>query len=104
MVRAPGLMPTPPPSRVVTHFGSPLTDDFNRPISTAVAVPVAATGESSLALLGGDRCFTRAMNFDLPPGLEELIGSLPDDDVLDDGVEMICRGLILTRRGLKAAY
>ena len=44
------------------------------------------------------------MNFDLPPDLDELIGSVPDDDVLDGGVEIICCGLILTRRGSKATY
>jgi len=42
------------------------------------------------------------MNFDLPPGLEELIGWVLNDDILDGGVEMICHGLILTRRGAKA--
>jgi len=64
-------------------------------------MPVAAVQESSLPLLGGDSYFTRAMNFKLPSNLEELIGSVPEDDLLDDSVEMMCRGLILTRRGTK---
>jgi len=101
-VRDPGQMPTPPLSRTVTRAGSPPTDEFNRPIPTAVAMPAAATGDASLTLLGGDKCFTRAMNFDLPPDLEELIGSVPEDNILDGGVEMMCRGLILTCRGAEA--
>lgn len=95
-------MPTPPLSRATVRVGSPPTNEFNRPILTAVAMPVAVVQESSLPLLGGDSCFTRAMNFVLPSNLEELIGSILEDDLLDDGVEMICRGLILTRRGAKA--
>jgi len=100
--RAPGEMPTPPPSRTITRPASPLTNEFNRPIPTEVAMPVAAAQESPLAILGGDRCFTRAMNFNLPPGVEELIGSVPEKDILDGGVEMICRGLMLTCRGAEA--
>ena len=46
--------------------------------------------------------FTNAMNFKLPSGVEELIGSVPEEDILNGGVEMICRGLMLTRRGAKA--
>jgi len=42
------------------------------------------------------------MNFHLPPDLEELIRSVPDDDILDGGIEMISRGLILTHRGAEA--
>jgi len=101
-VRALGQMSIPPPSRTVTHVESPPTDDFNRPIPIVVVVPVAVIEKSSLALLGGDMCFTRAMNFNLPPDLKELIGSVPDDDVLNGGVEIIYRGLILTRRGAEA--
>ena len=88
--RARGEMPTPPPSRTVTRPASPLTNTFNRPIPTTVAQ------EFSLALLGGDRCFTWAMNFNFPPGVEELIRSVLEEDILDSGVEMICRGLMLT--------
>ena len=52
--------------------------------------------------LGGDSCFTRAMKFSLTPGIEGLIGSVPEDYLLNGGVKMICRGLILTRRGAEA--
>ena len=92
----------PPPSRAMTCVGSTPTDEFNRPIPTAVALPVTAAQESSLMLFGGDKCFTRAMNFNLPLGLEELIGSVPEEDILDGGVEMICCSLILTRREVEA--
>jgi len=53
-----GQMPTCPSGRTVTRVGLPLTDDLNRSIPTVVVVPVVAVEESSLALLGGDRCFT----------------------------------------------
>jgi len=101
-VRAAGQMPTPPPSRTVAPAGLPPIVEFYRPIPTTVAMPVAASGDSSLALLGGDQSFTRAVSFDLPPGLEGLIGSVPEDDILDNGVEMICCGLVLARRGADA--
>ena len=54
--RAPGEMPTPPPSRTVARPASPPIDEFNCPILTAVVVLVAAAQELSLTLLGGDRC------------------------------------------------
>jgi len=37
-----------------------------------------------------------------PSSIEELIGSLPEDDLLDGSVKMMCRGLILTRQGAEA--
>lgn len=89
--RTPGEMSTPPPSRTVTRVGSPPTDEFTCPIPTAVAMPVAFVQESSLPLLGDDSFFTRAMNFTLPSNLEELIRSVPEDDLFYDGVEMMCR-------------
>jgi len=42
-VREAGQMPTPPPSRSARN-ASPPTDDFNRSIPTAVAMPVPASG------------------------------------------------------------
>jgi len=99
-VRAAGQMPTPPPARSARPT-SPPTDDFNRPIPTGVAVPLASSGESTLALVGGDRSFSRAVSFKLPPNIEGEIRSVPDDDLLD-GIEMICRGLVLARRGADA--
>jgi len=53
--RVPGEMLTPPPSRTIAHVGSPPTNELNRPIPTAVAVPVAIVQESSLTLLGATR-------------------------------------------------
>jgi len=100
-VREAGQMPTPPPSRSA-RAASPATDEFNRPIPTAVAVPISSSGGSALALLGGDRSFSRAVSFRLPSGLEEEIKSIPKGDLLDGGIEMICRGLMLARRGAKA--
>jgi len=100
-VREAGQMPTPLPSRP-TRNASPPTDDFNRPISTAVAVPVSATGGSALALLGGDRSFSRVVYFQLPPGLRGEIKSIPEDDFLNGGIEMICRGLVLAWQGADA--
>jgi len=100
-VREVGQMSTPPPSRS-TRNASPPTDDFNRPILTAVAVPVPASGGSALALLGSDRSFSWVISFRLPPGLEREIKSIPEDDLLNGGIEMICRGLVLARRGTDA--
>jgi len=45
---------------------------------------------------------TRAMNFTLPSNLKELIQSVLEDDLLDEGVKTMCRGLILTRQGAEA--
>jgi len=42
------------------------------------------------------------MNFNLPPSLKELIGSVSEDDLLDGGVKKIYRGLILMRRRVEA--
>ena len=81
---------------------SPPIDDFNHPIPSAVAVPVIISGGSSLVLLGGDRSFSWAVSFDLPLGLEGVIGSVPEDDLLNNGVEMICCALVLVRRGADA--
>jgi len=100
-VREAGQMPVPPPSHSA-RGASPATNDFNCPIPTAVAVPIASPSASALALLGGDRTFSRAVSFRLPSGLEEEIKSVPEDDLLDGGIEMICRGLVLARRGAKA--
>jgi len=75
--RVPGEMPAPPPSRAPANIGSPPTHEFNRPIPTAVAVPVAIVQESSLVVLGGDFYFTRTMNFNLPPALKILSGRSP---------------------------
>jgi len=100
-VREARQMPVPPPSRSA-RGASPATDDFNRPIPTAVAVPIASSGASALALLGGDRTFSRVVSFRLPSDLEEEIKSVPEDDLLDGGIEMICWGLMLARRGAKA--
>jgi len=100
-VRAAGQLPTPPPSRSV-RATSPPTDDFNCPIPTAVAVPVSALGGSTLALLGGDRSFSWVVSFKLPPSLEGEIRSVLEDDLLDSGIEMIYRGLVLARRGADA--
>ncbi|KAL9303873.1 hypothetical protein ACSQ67_021136 [Phaseolus vulgaris] len=44
------------------------------------------------SLAGGDRTFSRAVGFGLPSGLEEEIKSVPEDDLLDGGIEMIRRG------------
>jgi len=100
-VREVGQMPTPPPSRFARN-ASPPTDDFNHPIPTAVTVPVSASGGSALALLGGDRSFSRAVSFRFPPGLEGEIMSIPKGDLLNGGIEMICWGLVLARRGADA--
>ena len=40
------------------------------------------------------------MSFKLPPNIEGEIRSVPDNDLLDGGIEMICRGLVLARRGV----
>jgi len=100
-MREAGQMPTPPPNRSARN-ASPPTDDFNRPIPTAVAMPVSASGGSALALLGGDRSFSRAVSFRLPPGLKGEIKSIPEGDLLNGSIEMICRGLVLARRGADA--
>ncbi|KAL9317949.1 hypothetical protein ACSQ67_014466 [Phaseolus vulgaris] len=42
-MREAGQMPTPPPNRSARN-ASPPTDDFNRPIPTAVAMLVSASG------------------------------------------------------------
>jgi len=55
-----------------------------------------------LALVGDDRSFSRAVSFKLPSNIEGEIRSVPDDDLLDGGIEMICRGLFLARRGADA--
>jgi len=34
---------------------------------------------------------------ELPLNTEEVIRAVPEDDLLQGGVEMICRGLVLTR-------
>lgn len=39
------------------------------------------------------------VNFNLPPGIEDLIRAVPEDDLLDGGIEMICHDLVLTRLG-----
>ena len=100
-MRAAGQKPTPPPSRSV-RAASPPTDEFNRPIPTTVVVPVLYSGGSALALLGGDRSFSQDVSFRLPAGLEGEIKSIPKDDLLDSDIEMICRGLVLARRGADA--
>jgi len=68
-VRAVGQMPTPPPARSARPT-SPPTDEFNHPIPTGVAVPLASSGGSTLALVGGDRSFSQAVSFKLPPNIE----------------------------------
>ena len=88
--RAAGQMPIPPLARSARPTPPP-TDDFNRPIPTGVAVPLATAGGSMLAL-GDDRSFSRAVSFKLPSNIEGEIRSVPDDDLLDSGIEMICRG------------
>ena len=98
--RAAGQMPIPPLARSARPTPPP-TDDFNRPIPTGVAVPLATAGGSMLAL-GDDRSFSRAVSFKLPSNIEGEIRSVPDDDLLDGGIEMICRGLFLARRGADA--
>jgi len=67
-----------------------------------VAVPLASSGGSTLALVGDDRSFSRAVSFKLPSNIEGEIRSVPDDDLLDGGIEMICRDLFLARRGADA--
>jgi len=67
-----------------------------------VAVPLATSGGSTLALVGDDRSFSRAVSFKLPSHIEGEIRSVPDDDLLDGDIEMICRGLFLARRGADA--
>jgi len=42
------------------------------------------------------------VNFSLPPNTEELIQVVPEDDLLKGGIEMMCRGLILTHHGATA--
>ena len=100
-MQAAGQMPTAPPARSARP-ASPPTDEFNRPIPTGVAVALASSGGSTLALVGGDRSFSRAVSSKLPPSIEGEIRSVPDDDLLDGGIEMICRGLVLARRGADA--
>ena len=56
----------------------------------------------ALALLGGDRSFSRVVSFRLPSGLKEEMKSILEDDLLDGGIEMICWGLVLSRQGAKA--
>jgi len=55
-----------------------------------------------MLVLGDDRSFSRAVSFKLPSNIEGEIRSDPDDDLLDGGIEMICRGLFLARRGADA--
>jgi len=76
-------MLVPSPSRVPINLDSPATNDFNRPIPTAVAMSVAAVQESPLSMLGGDLRFSRVVNFNLPPSIEDLIRAVPEDDLLD---------------------
>ena len=61
-----------------------------------------ATAGGSMLALGDDRSFSRAVSFKLPSNIEGEIRSVPDDDLLDGGIEMICRGLFLARRGADA--
>jgi len=44
-------------------------------------------------------CNLLGVSFNLPPNNEELIWAVPKDDLLKGGIEIICRGLILTRQG-----
>ena len=69
-------MPTPPPARS-SRPTAPPTDDFNRPIPTGVAVPLATAGGSMLAL-GDERSFSRAVSFKLPSNIEGETRSVPD--------------------------
>jgi len=55
--RSPGEMPIPPLSQTTINLDSQPTDDFNWPIPTTVAMPVAAVQQSPISMLGGDLRF-----------------------------------------------
>ncbi|KAL9332303.1 hypothetical protein ACSQ67_001913 [Phaseolus vulgaris] len=91
-------MPTPPPARPARPTPAP-TNDFNRPIPTGVAVPLASSSGSTLAPVGDDRSFSRVVSFKPPSNIEGEIRSVLDDDLLDGDIEMIRRDLFSARRG-----
>jgi len=95
-VRAVGQMPTPPPARSARP-SSPPTDEFNRPIPTGVAVPLinACVGGGRSVLLTG-----RELQVASQHRRGDQVG--PRRDLLDGGIEMIRRGLVLARRGADA--
>ncbi|KAL9328166.1 hypothetical protein ACSQ67_003169 [Phaseolus vulgaris] len=76
-VRAAGQMPIAPPARSARPASAP-TDEFNRPIPTGWPLPW------------------------LPRAVQRLRWSVLDEDLLDGGIEMICRGLVLARRGRRS--
>jgi len=39
------------------------------------------------------------VSVNLPPSTEEVIWAVPKDDLLEDGIKMVCRGLVFTRLG-----
>jgi len=43
--------------------------------------------------------FSGVVNFNLHPNIEDLIRAVPEDDLFEGNIEMMCRSLILTCHG-----
>jgi len=96
---SPGEMPVPPTPRAPIDVDLSPAGEENRSIPRATAVLVDAASKSPLSVLGGDLCFSSGVRVDLPPNTEEIIWAIPENDLIQGGIEMICRGLVLTRMG-----
>jgi len=49
--------------------------------------------------VGVDLRFSGVVNFNLHPNIEDLIRAVPEDDLFEGNIEMMCRSLILTCHG-----
>jgi len=83
-----------------------MTDDFGRPIDTAIVGAsggaVAEARNSPRTLLGADVRFSKGVKVGIGSSSHATVKAIPENDLLDSGLELFCRGLVLTRVGANA--
>lgn len=91
------MLTPPPPCHSPINIDSPLTDDFNRPIPPTVVKLTPQVSRSPLLVLGDDLQFSKGLKIGLIHSMQELIRVVPEDDLLQGSIEIICPWLVLSR-------
>jgi len=89
----------PPPSRIRLESSSPV-GEFEPDAVVASLAPQAPM--ALLSLMGGDLKFSRGIWVSLLLVSHNLLVVVPKEDLLLGGIEMLCRGLLMTQLGVDA--
>ena len=85
---------------------SPPTDDFGHPNDTAIVgvagKAIVEVPKSPRTLLGADVRFSKGVKVGIGSSSRAMVTSIAEEELLDSGLKLFYRDLVLTRLGVDA--